>query len=163
MWISNSTRQRSYFGVQSDRPGRSRVPDYYMNFAKNMFLTFFLKNVNFKFQKTAELFWRPKRPSRTQPSARLLYEFCKNHIFHFFWKKCKFQKTQDSGETRPQNWTVQKRAKIQILFWILKFWIFPIKKKNMPKYELYRVRWIRGAKPGPSQRGQKSGYSCDFW
>ena len=26
----------------------------------------------------------------------------------------------------------------------------PIQKKYMPKYELYRVRWIPAAKPGPS-------------
>ena len=38
MQISNSTRQRSSFGVQSDRPGRSRVPDYYTSFANNSFL-----------------------------------------------------------------------------------------------------------------------------
>ena len=87
MQISKSTRQRSYFGVPSDRPGRGQMTDYYMSFEKNMFFTFFLKNANFKFHKTAQLFWRPKRPSRTQPSARLLYEFCKKHIFYIFSKK----------------------------------------------------------------------------
>ena len=75
MQISNSTRQRSYLGVQSDCPGRSRVPDYYTSFAKHTFFYFFLKNANFKFHKTAELCWRPKRPSQRRPTAGLLYEF----------------------------------------------------------------------------------------
>ena len=32
----------------------------------------------------------------------------------------------------------------------------------MPKCELYIVRWILAAKPGPSQRGRKSRYPCVF-
>ena len=85
-----------------------------------MFFTIFLKNANFKFHKTAQLFWRPKRPSRTQPSARLLYEFCKKHIFYIFSKKLNFQNPQDSAVILVSQATVLAAAKGQIIIWFLK-------------------------------------------
>jgi len=41
MWISKSTRRRSYFGVQSDRPGGDQLPDYYVSFETKHIFCFF--------------------------------------------------------------------------------------------------------------------------
>ena len=42
----------------------------------------YLVYLKHKFYKTAQLFWRPKPPSGTQPSARLLYDFYIKSLSH---------------------------------------------------------------------------------
>ena len=110
MQISNSTRQRSYFGVQSDRPGRSRVPDCYMNFAKIIFFIFFWKNVNFKIHKTAELLGAKTGPSRKEQRFQILLWISIFVLFFWFSNKnmqfSKLTRTRRRGDpnrARPRE------------------------------------------------------------
>ena len=101
-----------------------QIPSRFLKFGKIEFQIWEIKN--FQKHKTAQILAATMRPSRTQQNSRYHYDFWSSVKLNFKIEKYKFQKTQDSADSRHQNATVPDAAKFQI----------PLRFLNLAEIEL---------------------------